>query len=75
MNRPFWRRGFHAKRGVPLLDVSTPVLPHDATGNFTRIVLRLPVRIRLAPGPIEPVRCEIKTKFQPSLKPWLRRMY
>lgn len=28
----------------------SPVAPHNATGNFTKIVQRLPVRIRIAPG-------------------------
>lgn len=28
----------------------SPVPPHNATGNFTKIVQRLPVRIRLLPG-------------------------
>jgi multidrug resistance efflux pump len=28
----------------------SPLPPHNATGNFTKIVQRLPVRIRLEPG-------------------------
>ncbi|QGM05641.1 HlyD family secretion protein [Stenotrophomonas maltophilia] len=28
----------------------SPVAPHNATGNFTKIVQRLPVRIRIEPG-------------------------
>jgi membrane fusion protein (multidrug efflux system) len=47
--------GAHIKGRVeslgPASGVSfSPIPPHNATGNFTKITLRLPVRIRLEPG-------------------------
>ncbi|MDR0578387.1 MAG: HlyD family secretion protein [Candidatus Accumulibacter sp.] len=45
----------------------SPVPPHNATGNFTKIVQRLPVRIRLEPGQENARRLRVGMSVRPSI--------
>lgn len=46
----------------------SPIAPHNATGNFTKIVQRLPVRIHIAPG--QPIAdcLRVGMSVQPEIK-------
>ncbi|MNL62535.1 Multidrug export protein EmrA [compost metagenome] len=43
------------------------VPPHNATGNFTKIVQRLPVRIHFEPGQDEATRLRVGMSVHPSI--------
>lgn len=45
----------------------SPVPPHNATGNFTKIVQRLPVRIHLEPGQEAVRRLRVGMSVRPSI--------
>ncbi|WP_121372839.1 HlyD family secretion protein [Pseudomonas aeruginosa] len=45
----------------------SPVPPHNATGNFTKIVQRLPVRIYLEPGQEDAHRLRVGMSVRPSI--------
>lgn len=45
----------------------SPVPPRNATGNFTKIVQRLPVRIRLEPGQEQAGRLRVGMSVQPTI--------
>lgn len=45
----------------------SPVPPHNATGNFTKIVQRLPVRIQLDPGQEQAQRLRVGMSVRPSV--------
>lgn len=64
--------GVHLKGQVeslgPASGVSfSPVPPHNATGNFTKIVQRLPVRIRLVPGQDAIHRLRVGMSVRPTI--------
>jgi membrane fusion protein (multidrug efflux system) len=43
------------------------VAPHNATGNFTKIVQRLPVRIRIDPGQAAAARLRVGMSVAPTI--------
>jgi membrane fusion protein (multidrug efflux system) len=43
------------------------VAPHNATGNFTRIVQRLPVRIRINPGQPAMAKLRVGMSVTPTI--------
>lgn len=45
----------------------SPVPPHNATGNFTKIVQRLPVRIALEPGQADALRLRVGMSVRPHI--------
>jgi membrane fusion protein (multidrug efflux system) len=45
----------------------SPVPPHNATGNFTKIVQRLPVRIQLEPGQEDARRLRVGMSVRPRI--------
>jgi membrane fusion protein (multidrug efflux system) len=45
----------------------SPVPPHNATGNFTKIVQRLPVRIHLEPGQEDARRLRVGMSVRPRI--------
>jgi membrane fusion protein (multidrug efflux system) len=45
----------------------SPIAPHNATGNFTKIVQRLPVRIRIDPGQPIAYRLRVGMSVQPKI--------
>jgi membrane fusion protein (multidrug efflux system) len=45
----------------------SPVPPHNATGNFTKIVQRLPVRIALEPGQQDVARLRVGMSVRPHI--------
>jgi membrane fusion protein (multidrug efflux system) len=45
----------------------SPIPPHNATGNFTKIVQRLPVRVRLEPGQENARRLRVGMSVRPSI--------
>lgn len=45
----------------------SPVAPHNATGNFTKIVQRLPVRIRIDEGQPEVARLRVGMSVRPEI--------
>ncbi len=45
----------------------SPIAPHNATGNFTKIVQRLPVRIALDPGQDAADRLRVGMSVQPAV--------
>lgn len=58
----------HVESLGPASGVSfSPVPPHNATGNFTKIVQRLPIRIRLDPGQDDVRRLRVGMSVQPSI--------
>ncbi|SEL39048.1 membrane fusion protein, multidrug efflux system [Roseateles sp. YR242] len=58
----------HVESLAPASGVSfSPVPPHNATGNFTKIVQRLPVRIRLDPGQAEAKRLRVGMSVRPLI--------
>jgi membrane fusion protein (multidrug efflux system) len=64
--------GIHLKGRVesvgPASGVSfSPLPPHNATGNFTKIVQRLPVRIALEPGQEDARRLRVGMSARPSI--------
>ena len=44
------------------------VAPHNATGNFTKIVQRLPVRIRIEPGQASAARLRVGMSVTPTIR-------
>lgn len=65
--------GTHLKGSVeslgPASGVSFSAIPaHNATGNFTKIVQRLPVRIRLDPGQDDIRRLRVGMSVRPSIR-------
>jgi membrane fusion protein (multidrug efflux system) len=44
------------------------VAPHNATGNFTKIVQRLPVRIRIDPGQAAAARLRVGMSVTPTIR-------
>lgn len=44
------------------------IAPHNATGNFTKIVQRLPVRIRIAPGQDAAAKLRIGMSVTPTIR-------
>jgi membrane fusion protein (multidrug efflux system) len=46
----------------------SPLPPHNATGNFTKIVQRLPVRIALEPGQENARLLRVGMSVRPSIK-------
>ena len=58
----------HVQSLGPASGVSfSPVPAHNATGNFTKIVQRLPVRIHLEPGQAEASRLRVGMSVQPVI--------
>ncbi|WP_254783967.1 HlyD family secretion protein [Collimonas sp. OK307] len=52
----------------PASDVSfSPIAPHNATGNFTKIVQRLPLRINLSPGQKAIGQLRVGMSVQPTI--------
>lgn len=45
----------------------SPLPPHNATGNFTKIVQRIPVRIELEPGQTEVAHLRVGMSVRPSI--------
>lgn len=45
----------------------SPVPPHNATGNFTKIVQRLPVRIQILPGQADIRRLRVGMSVRPQI--------
>jgi membrane fusion protein, multidrug efflux system len=43
------------------------IAPHNATGNFTKIVQRLPVRIRIEPGQAAAARLKVGMSVVPNV--------
>lgn len=59
----------HVESLGPASGVSfSPVAPHNATGNFTKIVQRLPVRIRLEPGQETANRLRVGMSVRPAIE-------
>lgn len=44
------------------------VAPHNATGNFTKIVQRLPVRVRIDPGQAAAARLRVGMSVKPTIQ-------
>ncbi|MES2488152.1 MAG: HlyD family secretion protein [Pseudomonadota bacterium] len=44
------------------------IAPHNATGNFTKIVQRLPVRIKINPGQNTPTNLRVGMSVTPTIK-------
>jgi membrane fusion protein (multidrug efflux system) len=49
------------------------VAPHNATGNFTKIVQRLPVRIRIVPGQSAAAKLRVGMSVTPRIHIGVRR--
>ena len=45
-----------------------PIAPQNATGNFTKIVQRLPTRIRLDPAQPETARLRVGMSVEPEIE-------
>ncbi|WP_136513155.1 MULTISPECIES: HlyD family secretion protein [Geomonas] len=45
-----------------------PVAPQNATGNFTKIIQRLPVRISIAPGQVASKQLRVGMSVQPTIE-------
>src|SRR5690606_22398959 len=46
----------------------SPVAPHNATGNFTKIVQRLPVRIRIDQGQADAEKLRVGMSVTPTIE-------
>src|SRR5690606_25049330 len=46
----------------------SPIAPHNATGNFTKIVQRLPVRIRINPGQPLAAKLRVGMSTTPTIR-------
>lgn len=46
----------------------SPIAPHNATGNFTKIVQRLPVRIRINPGQSAAAMLRVGMSVTPTIR-------
>ncbi|NYT85291.1 HlyD family secretion protein [Pollutimonas harenae] len=46
----------------------SPIAPHNATGNFTKIVQRLPVRIRIDPGQPSAAKLRVGMSTTPMIR-------
>lgn len=46
----------------------SPIAPHNATGNFTKVVQRLPVRIAFDKGQVELERLRVGMSVQPTIE-------
>ncbi|MCX2794192.1 HlyD family secretion protein [Microbulbifer thermotolerans] len=58
----------HVESLGPASGVSfSPVAPHNATGNFTKIVQRLPVRIRIDDGQPQAARLRVGMSVRPEI--------
>jgi len=58
----------HVQSLGPASGVSfSPVAPHNATGNFTKIVQRLPVRIRIDEGQSQVARLRVGMSVRPEI--------
>ena len=53
--------------GRPAASSFSPVPPHNATSNFTKIVQRLPVRIHLEPGQEDARRLRVGMSVRPGI--------